>query len=208
VLRDRAALMRARVLEFANEFDTADIVLGSLQTLPRDYEAGHAFGREYNTASLPSQEELRSDLQQIVRAYLALTYRGGLDPTPEAGDATDAGVGPPPSLTEQRRYRLHRKIERNRKASAAAKRAHGSSCQACGFNFAVAFGQLGVGYIEAHHLRPLRSLTEGVAVQYDPVADFAVLCANCHRMIHRMDDVSDLGALKDAIALAKLDRSV
>ena len=41
-------------------------------------------------------------------------------------------------------------------------------------------------------MRPIASLEEGVAVTYDVAADFAVLCANCHRMIHRSDDPSNL----------------
>jgi 5-methylcytosine-specific restriction protein A len=35
-------------------------------------------------------------------------------------------------------------------------------------------------------------IEEGVAVKYDVAADFAVLCSNCHRMIHRFADPSDL----------------
>jgi hypothetical protein len=37
---------------------------------------------------------------------------------------------------------------------------------------------------------------EGVAVTYDVAADFAVLCANCHRMIHKSDDPSDLNKFR------------
>jgi hypothetical protein len=39
-------------------------------------------------------------------------------------------------------------------------------------------------------------LEEGVAVTYDVAADFAVLCANCHRMIHRSDDPSNLALFR------------
>jgi len=38
-------------------------------------------------------------------------------------------------------------------------------------------GAIGKDFIEAHHLRPIASLEEGVAVSYDVAADFAVLCA-------------------------------
>jgi predicted HNH restriction endonuclease len=37
------------------------------------------------------------------------------------------------------------------------------------------------------------------AVTYDVAADFAVLCANCHRMIHRTEDPSDLETFKKRI---------
>jgi 5-methylcytosine-specific restriction protein A len=46
------------------------------------------------------------------------------------------------------------------------------------------------------------TLEEGVAVTYDIAADFAVLCSNCHRMIHRYADPSDLKSFRAAV-LAK-----
>jgi len=40
-------------------------------------------------------------------------------------------------------------------------------------------------------------LEEGIAVTYDVAADFAVLCANCHQMIHRTDDPSNLSLFRE-----------
>jgi 5-methylcytosine-specific restriction protein A len=42
-------------------------------------------------------------------------------------------------------------------------------------------------------------LEEGKPVRYDIAADFAVLCANCHRMIHRTADPSNLTGFKALI---------
>lgn len=39
-------------------------------------------------------------------------------------------------------------------------------------------------YIEAHHIRPLAD-NDGASVQTDSKNDFAFLCSNCHRMVHR-----------------------
>jgi hypothetical protein len=64
-------------------------------------------------------------------------------------------------------------------------------------------GAIGKGFIEAHHLKPISTLEEGVAVTYDVAADFAVLCANCHRMIHRSDDPSNLSLFKKNLAAIK-----
>jgi hypothetical protein len=51
----------------------------------------------------------------------------------------------------------------------------------CGFDFEARYGELGRGYAQVHHLRPL-------AVSGEPrettLADLAVVCANCHVMIH------------------------
>lgn len=197
VLRDRAALMRARLPDYVGDFEVYNLELATAGRLPAGYEAGHALGRRYILSNLPDELALRGDLQRLVRAYLALTFRGG--PTSTSEDAEDDGEMIGGTLTEIRRYRLHRKIERRGQASAAAKRFHGAVCQACGLALHERYGELGRGYIEAHHLKPLSSLTEGVPVTYNIEVDFAVLCANCHRMIHRTDDPSDLAGFKRLI---------
>ncbi|HEX8732748.1 MAG TPA: HNH endonuclease [Ktedonobacterales bacterium] len=73
--------------------------------------------------------------------------------------------------------------ERDVKLRAAAIRIHGTRCQACGFSFEETYGEHGADYIEVHHKRPIS--TYGGSIQVDPVTDMAVLCSNCHRMIHR-----------------------
>lgn len=63
-------------------------------------------------------------------------------------------------------------------------------------DFGRKYGEIGAGYIEAHHMRPISSLKEGETVEYDIQKDFSVLCSNCHRMIHRMEEPSDLVGLR------------
>jgi 5-methylcytosine-specific restriction protein A len=195
VLMQRAAMMRRRLASFADDLPVTQIRLGSDGRNPRDYEAGHAIGRTYKSGAIPDDAALSADLLLITRAYLSLTFRGGLDPSNEIGNDPDDDLHRGASITEVRRYRMHRRIERNPRASDKVKRVHGTTCQACRHNFGKSYGSLGEGYIEAHHLRPLSELNEGESASYDPERDFAVLCANCHRMIHRMDDPSDLDGL-------------
>lgn len=138
----------------------------------------------------------------MVKAYLTLTYRGGLDPSIDSFDSSAAedfdttGLDRSQIIQEIRRYKLHRRIERNSKGAEKAKEHHGTTCQACCFDFEKHYGLIGHNFIEAHHLKPLGHLEEGVVVNYDVAIDFAVLCANCHRMIHRTDDVGDLAGFK------------
>jgi 5-methylcytosine-specific restriction enzyme A len=54
-------------------------------------------------------------------------------------------------------------------------------CEICGFDFAETYGDRGKGYIECHHILPLH--VSGPARRR--ISDLALLCANCHRMIHR-----------------------
>lgn len=46
------------------------------------------------------------------------------------------------------------------------------------------YGKWGEGFIEVHHLQALAE-NEGQEVQINPELDLTVLCANCHRMVHR-----------------------
>lgn len=55
------------------------------------------------------------------------------------------------------------------------------ACSVCGFDFQQVYGDLGKGYIEAHHVEPLSGRLEG----YSTTNDLAAVCANCHRMLHR-----------------------
>ena len=61
------------------------------------------------------------------------------------------------------------------------------------------YGSLGAGYIEAHCLMPMASLQEGVPIVYNVATDFAVLCSNCHRMIHRSGAPADVVGLRAII---------
>jgi 5-methylcytosine-specific restriction protein A len=131
----------------------------------------------------------------------ALTYRGGIDAEVETQTdlAEEFGISQSMSVIETRKYVYHRKIERNRTAARQAKKFHGTRCQACDLDFTERYGGIGKGFIEAHHLKAISSLEEGVAVSYDVAKDFVVLCSNCHRMIHRSPDPSDLAQFRLAV---------
>src|SRR5262249_16576216 len=156
ILQDRADLMRKRIAEYFEALPVAKIDLGSNARLPGDYAAGHALGVTYELNSLPAEATLRADLQNIVRAYRALTYRGGIDAEVDSQSdvAEEFGVPDGASVTETRKYVYHHKIERNRTAARQAKKFHGTRCQACDLDFSERYGEIGEGFIEAHHLRP------------------------------------------------------
>ena len=96
----------------------------------------------------------------------------------------------PPLKEGARKIRTHLVRERNRKAVYEAKRlfksAHNGKlfCEVCGFNFVDKYGKIGEGFIEAHH-KIAFSKTDGVH-EIKP-KDFAMVCSNCHSMLHRGD---------------------
>jgi len=62
---------------------------------------------------------------------------------------------------------------------------HGYSCQVCDFNFANTYGSLGEGYAIVHHVIPVSRLGNNYVL--NPESDLAVVCANCHCMLHAED---------------------
>jgi 5-methylcytosine-specific restriction protein A len=96
---------------------------------------------------------------------------------------------------------LHKRRERDPKASAKKKAAvlktHGRlACEACGFDFVAVYGELGEGFAECHHRQPLASLPER---RTTTMADLAILCANCHRMIHRTRPLMSVEAFAQSL---------
>ncbi|WP_260979852.1 HNH endonuclease [Staphylococcus pettenkoferi] len=90
------------------------------------------------------------------------------------------------------------RYERNPSLRAKAIEIHGTKCKVCGFDFEKFYGDLGKGYIEIHHLKPMYENKEKVEV--NPKTDMVPLCANCYRMIHRRKNAPlSVEALKDII---------
>lgn len=65
------------------------------------------------------------------------------------------------------------------------------------------YGDLGEGYTEIHHKKPLHSLEEEVEV--NPETDLVPVCSNCHRMLHRRRDrIMTIEELKKIINTQRL----
>lgn len=107
---------------------------------------------------------------------------GGVAPTDED---VDEGIEDAPEGRLLTRKHLAR--ERNRKLVDAKKKAalkkHGKlECEVCSFDFAASYGARGDGFIECHHTKPVSTLAAGHRTH---INDLALVCANCHRVIHR-----------------------
>jgi 5-methylcytosine-specific restriction protein A len=97
--------------------------------------------------------------------------------------------------------RLHKRYERDPKLIKEKRKAaapDGLVCEVCGFDYKAAYGDLGEGYIEVHHLRPVHRLVAGTKTK---LSDLALLCANCHRMAHRKRSPLSLEELAAALRL-------
>lgn len=84
-------------------------------------------------------------------------------------------------------YRYHKYRERDPKIVAEKKRSYYNQhkelcCEACGFDFYKFYGDVGKDYIECHHREPLANFNFNKKTKLE---DLALVCANCHRMLHR-----------------------
>ena len=99
-------------------------------------------------------------------------------------------------------YKLHKYRERDnsinkRKKEQTLKEKGRLICEVCDFDFSKKYGELGIGYIECHHKVPLSQLdSEGIT----KLTDLALVCSNCHRMLHKKIDVLSILELKKIIS--------
>ena len=158
------------------------------------YEAGNICSVFYKSTRVPNDEKLKADLVAMLDLYDQATdfERVPMLPT-ELAKAASASI----LMEDGTKTRKHERIERNPALARRAKEVHGYKCQACSFDYAKTYGTIGKNFIEAHHLIPLAALKDR-RVALDPKTDFAVLCASCHRMIHRTKFISDIAGFKSA----------
>ncbi len=116
-------------------------------------------------------------------------YPVGIEPERAIEDAFEEGVV---------KYHLHRRKERNQRAVQCKKESVLAkfgmlACEVCDFDFSRVYGSLGSGFAECHHRMPLKTLEEGHRTR---LRDLAIVCANCHRMLHKSRPMLSVEALR------------
>ena len=94
-------------------------------------------------------------------------------------------------------FRQHRERERDpslarKKKQAVRKQTGRLACEVCGLDFSERYGELGAGFIECHHTLPLAAGAE----RSTKTSDLALVCSNCHRMIHRSQPMLSIEQLR------------
>lgn len=113
------------------------------------------------------------------------------DNVDEGAEASEGGV-----LTRVHRYRERNAKLRSKKIASVLAKGRAIACEICDFDFEARYGDRGRGFIEVHHLLPLHELTEARANRLE---DLALVCANCHRMLHASKPWLTLEELKGMI---------
>lgn len=83
--------------------------------------------------------------------------------------------------------RTHKARERNRQVISLAKEKFKKQngrlfCQVCGFDFEKTYGLIGKDFVEGHHTIAVSDMTPEHRTK---IEDIALLCSNCHRMVHK-----------------------
>jgi predicted HNH restriction endonuclease len=93
-------------------------------------------------------------------------------------EAGEGGLRLVSHLKRERSARL-----RAKKIAEAIGQGRKIACAACRFDFEEKYGQLGSKFCEVHHLLPLAAASKRTT----RLDDLAIVCPNCHRMIHKTD---------------------
>lgn len=83
---------------------------------------------------------------------------------------------------------------RNRALIRAKKAASNYRCEVCDMSFAQVYGRLGDSYIIAHHIEPISG-----GARTTTLDDIALVCANCHAMLHAAVPAFAVSALRDLV---------
>jgi hypothetical protein len=132
----------------------------------------------------------KRDFDAIIAFARNYTDRAPMDDYSGGGDT---------EFPEGKSYQAkHFARERNARLVAQAKalfrQEHGRLfCEACRFDFHKIYGEVGDGFIELHHLRPVSEMKSGEKTK---LKDVALVCSNCHRMLHRRRPWMTIDALR------------
>lgn len=173
----------------------------------RDPFGAASFGRpwiEYHTSEFyyGIHENVRADnksrwlIDRIVKFYETILI--------EVGRCSNSGIADRdvyPGHENRKRVRSHLVRERRPHLATHCKQRDNHECQVCGFHFETMYGPLGRDFAEAHHLVPLATLNRQIETR---VEDLVTVCANCHRMLHRLNgERQDVHHLRQVIKQSK-----
>jgi 5-methylcytosine-specific restriction protein A len=127
--------------------------------------------------------ERPADMKQLAHRIREGAAAGTFDDLVTVDENELAEIEAPEGKLLVRQHLTRERSRKLRQKKIAQVRAAGGQleCAVCGFDFEQTYGPHGEGYIECHHVVPLHASGE-TKTRLD---DLALICANCHRMIHR-----------------------
>jgi hypothetical protein len=137
-------------------------------------------------------------LSQPLWVISGICWSGVAPGKPQSGPFDPTKLSFPEGAAKRR---LHLIRERNRTLVGMAKsigleKDPKLRCQVCNFSFLERYGKHGRGFIEAHHKQPVAELKSECRSRLE---DIALVCANCHRMLHSGDNTLTIEELKSLL---------
>jgi hypothetical protein len=169
-------------------FETEEVYLHSPQVIVRK----HTRVREPGICALPNYVRVLHDDPLLV---------------PFKGPDTDVDIHDDTGSLEGRK-RLVAHLQRERDPGMVRKKKKSVTsleCEVCRFSFRKVYGKAAEKFCEVHHLLPLKD-AEGP--RRTRLEDLAILCANCHRVVHLHNPPFTLDHLRQMLAkVAKQNKS-
>ena len=129
----------------------------------------------------------KDESQEIVSQVKELIKTGGTSSLPDIDHSKSIQEGNPRLVAHLRRER-NAAIVKQKKAT-VLKTTGMLCCEVCGFDFKEIYGDIGDGVCEVHHIHPLHKSDGNVKTE---LKDLAIICSNCHRIIHLTDPMPSI----------------
>ena len=173
---------------FAEKISADEYGMAFLET----YDSGDSYFGIYDPTR-PTKERINLHFCNRARDFLISAVRSVSSADHDDPHWEDYG-----KIENRKIVASHIRRERNRTLVSNRKNQDGFRCYVCGLVFEDMYGSLGADFAEVHHKVPLAKQKERVVTRLD---DLVTVCANCHRMLHRME-----GKEGDVAKLRKLVR--
>jgi len=211
-LVDGAINLRKKIPEHKKFFsNVSKTVLENKNKKSERWAKSTAFGKIYKIKNLPSEDILKKDLIDMMKMYQIAIERGGVSESVSQNisfDQDQLSTGYEKKIIKHINNE-NEIIQVDPKFIRQIKKDNNYTCQACGLNYEKVYGEYSKkkDFIEAHHIEPkfkVKSKADLNKKMERKAEDFAILCANCHRMIHRMmrkenDRIISLNEFKEKI---------
>ena len=212
MLESRAMILKRKVPEYKKYFLDVSKSSAKKESKMKDrWINSSAFGAIYKTKDLPSEKYLIKDLINMIRLYKLAIERGGVFESQTMNITLDQDHATSSEKAMQKHIHKENEIviQTDPKFINKLKKDSDYTCQACGLKYEKVYGNYSKknDFIEAHHIEPKFKVKRKAEINKKMLRsakDFAMLCANCHRMIHRMmrkekDRVISLDEFKERI---------
>jgi len=179
-LSDALRLIRPEEVRQKTNYRSPDAIVMKLMNF-RNLDPAYGGAGLSSVASADREvwAEFADDRDALARATAA--FRAAVDIEPVV-DGSIEDFGFEGDVAWQRHLKQERDagLARRRKADALARDGR-LNCEACGFDFEAIYGPRGRGVIECHHVQ---ALSDSKGKRVTQASDLALLCSNCHRLVH------------------------